>query len=66
MFKVIDVVLEFYCSSVSMVDFEQVNVTWEVLLMKIHDKVECDCNGIRTHNHLIGKQTLNRLAKLAK
>ena len=49
-----------------MVDFEQVNVTWEVLLMKIHDKVECDCNGIRTHNHLIGKQTLNRLAKLAK
>ena len=25
-----------------------------------------DCNGIRTHNHLICKRTLNHLAKLAK
>ena len=24
----------------------------------------CDNNGIRTHNHLVGKQTLNHLAKL--
>ena len=26
----------------------------------------CDINGIRTHNHLVRKQTLNHLAKLAK
>ena len=25
-----------------------------------------DCNGIRTHNHLVCKQTLKHLAKLAK
>ena len=25
-----------------------------------------DCNGTRTHNHLIRKRTLNHLAKLAK
>ena len=25
-----------------------------------------DCNGIRTHNHLVLKRTLNHLAKLAK
>ena len=25
-----------------------------------------DCNGTRTHNHLIRKRTLNYLAKLAK
>ena len=25
----------------------------------------CDCNGTRIHNHLIRKQTLNHLAKLA-
>ena len=25
----------------------------------------CDCNWIRTHNHLIHKRTLNHLAKLA-
>ena len=25
-----------------------------------------DCNGIRTHNHLFRKRTLNHLAKLAK
>ena len=24
------------------------------------------CNGIRTHNHLVRKRTLNHLAKLAK
>ena len=23
-----------------------------------------DCNGTRTHNHLVRKQTLNQLAKL--
>ena len=27
---------------------------------------KCDCNGTRTHNHLAGKRTLNRLAKLVK
>ena len=25
-----------------------------------------DCNGIRTHNHVVRKRTLNHLAKLAK
>ena len=25
-----------------------------------------DCNGTRTHNHLVRKRTLNHLAKLAK
>ena len=25
-----------------------------------------DCNGIRTHNHLVHKRTLNHLAKLVK
>ena len=25
-----------------------------------------DCNGNRTHNHLVRKRTLNHLAKLAK
>ena len=25
-----------------------------------------DCNGTRTHNHLVHKRTLNHLAKLAK
>ena len=25
-----------------------------------------DCNGTRTHNHLVGKRILNHLAKLAK
>ena len=25
-----------------------------------------DCNGTRTHNHLVCKQTLNHLAKLIK
>ena len=25
-----------------------------------------DCNGIRTHNHLLCKRTLNNLVKLAK
>ena len=34
--------------------------------MKIHDKVECDCNQIRAHKHLVDKRTLNNLAKLAK
>ena len=27
--------------------------------------VPCDCNRTRTHNHLVRKQTLNRLSKLA-
>ena len=27
---------------------------------------ESDCNWTRTHNHLVHKQTLNYLAKLAK
>ena len=34
--------------------------------MEIHDKVECDCNEIRAHNHLVDKRTLINLAKLAK
>ena len=25
-----------------------------------------DCNWIRTHNHLVHKQTLNHLAKMAR
>ena len=29
-------------------------------------KCLCDCNGTRTHNHLVRKQTLNHLAKLGK
>ena len=29
-------------------------------------EVLSDCNGTRTHNHLIRKRTLNHLAKLAK
>ena len=27
--------------------------------------ISSDCNGIRSHNHLIRKRTLNHLAKLA-
>ena len=33
---------------------------------KAQDTALCDCNGTRTHNHLICKRTLNHLAKLAK
>ena len=37
---------------------------------QIHEKFEqgeyiSDCNGTRTHNHLVRKRTLNQLAKLA-
>ena len=28
--------------------------------------VLCDCNGTRTHNHLLRKRILNHLAKLAQ
>ena len=31
-----------------------------------NNKLLSDCNGTRTHNHLIRKRTLNHLAKLAK
>ena len=38
--------------------------------IKLEDRVEliqeCDCNWIRTHNHLVHKRTLNDLAKLAR
>ena len=27
--------------------------------------ISSDCNGTRTHNHLVHKRTLNHLAKLA-
>ena len=30
------------------------------------ESVVCDCNWTRTHNHLVHKWTINRLAKLAK
>ena len=30
------------------------------------DTTPNECNGTRTHNHLVCKQTLNHLAKLAK
>ena len=33
---------------------------------KIIDDNDNDCNGTRTHNHLVHKRTLNHLAKLAK
>ena len=29
-------------------------------------KFVCESNGIRTHNHLVSKQTLNHLAKLTR
>ena len=37
----------------------------------VHARLKCsdsgfDCNGTRTHNHLIRKRTLNHLAKLTK
>ena len=35
-------------------------------LMQIPKRVSVDCNGNRTHNHVVCKQTLNHLAKLAK
>ena len=28
--------------------------------------IENDCNWTRTHNHLVGKRTLNHLAKLTR
>ena len=31
-----------------------------------HQDVLSDCNGTRTHNHLVRKRTLNHLAKLTK
>ena len=47
------------------------------MVYKVFDKKACgsgiknesmlsDCNGTRTHNHLVRKRTLNHLAKLAK
>ena len=40
------------------------------LIILVHSSITlptnlCDCNETRTHNHLIGKRTLNHLAKLA-
>ena len=34
--------------------------------MHNYELVISDSNGIRTHNHLVRKQTLNNLAKLAE
>ena len=50
-------------------------VTWQLSLsfsssssMKFSkiQQILSDCNGPRTHNHLVSKRTLNRLTKLAK
>ena len=35
-------------------------------LLPSSENRECDCNWTRTQNHLVLKQTLNHLAKLAK
>ena len=37
----------------------------DIFLLKTDNAIH-DCNGTRTHNHLIRKRTLNHLAKLAK
>ena len=37
----------------------------ELLARSMRHIWSCDSNGIRTHNHLVCKQTLNHLAKLA-
>ena len=42
-----------------------INIT-ENIKKDLDDGNISDCNGIRTHNHLIRKRTLNHLAKLAK
>ena len=49
------------------------NFTWFILEYFVSykpichkDSYLCGCNGIRTHNHLIRKRTLNHLAKLAR
>ena len=39
---------------------------WVNLVQKLKVVSLIDNNGIRTHNHLIRKRTLNHLAKLAK
>ena len=39
--------------------YEKYNEIWNVVNGN-------DCNGTRTHNHLVRKRTLNHLAKLAK
>ena len=36
------------------------------MIKKLRQKFQCDCNGIRTHNHLVCKRTLNHLARLVK
>ena len=40
--------------SLFLLDWLKLNMTW------------CDCSRIQTHNHLVRKQTLDHLAKLAK
>ena len=42
-----------------------INIT-ENIKKDLDDGNISDCNGIRTHNHLIRKRTLNHLSKLAK
>ena len=37
-----------------------------ILALFIRSRKLSDSNGIRTHNHLVHKRTLNYLAKLAK
>ena len=36
-----------------------------VFLLETQNSFLTDSNGIRTHNHLVRKRTLSRLAKLA-
>ena len=50
------------CFNNDLIYFTNYESDW--LLSKILKNLS-DCNGIRTHNHLVHKQTLNHLAKLA-
>ena len=36
------------------------------IVKSLYNELLSDCNGTRTHNHLVHKRTLNHLAKLAK
>ena len=44
----------------------EINLFWVNLVQKLKVVSLIDSNGIRSHNHLIRKRTLNHLAKLAK
>ena len=44
----------------------EITLFWVNLVQKLKVVSLIDSNGIRSHNHLIRKRTLNHLAKLAK